>query len=182
MDITETIDVADRAAWRKWLQDNHDSAKEIWLICYNKASGKSRVSYLESVEEALCFGWVDGIKKKLDDERSVQRFTPRQAKSHWTELNKERARRLIAAGKMTDAGLKILPDLTLQPLQIADDVLATLKADPVVWENFENFPDSYKRIRIAAIEEARKQPEMFKTLLATFVDKTRQNKMFGSLE
>ncbi|MCU0494806.1 MAG: YdeI/OmpD-associated family protein [Chloroflexaceae bacterium] len=182
MEITQTLHVASRAEWRQWLAEHHATASEIWLVSYTAASGKPAIPYLHAVEEALCFGWIDGIAKKLDHERLAQRFTPRRPKGHWTELNKERARRLIAAGLMTEAGRAKLPDLSLDSFRIADDILAALQADPQVWENFQRFPALYQRIRIGFIEEVRKQPAVFQQRLANFLRKTRQNKMFGVME
>ncbi len=181
MPITETLEVTDRSQWRQWLMDNHATAKEIWLVYYPASSGKPTISYLHAVEEALCFGWIDGIAKKFDAERTAQRFTPRRAKSNWTELNKERARRLIEAGLMTEAGRATLPDLSLEAFQIAPDILAALQADEQVWANFQNFPSIYHRIRVAFIEEMRHQPDVFKARLDKLVEKTRQNKMFGGI-
>lgn len=180
--ITETFYAADRAEWRRWLEENHATAKEIWLIFPSAASGKPRIPYLHTVEEALCFGWIDGIAKRLDAENTAQRFTPRRTKSNWTELNKERARRLIAAGKMTEAGYAVLPDLSVESFQIAPDILAALQADPQVWEHFQNFTPLYQRIRIGYLEEMRKQPAEFKTRLENFIRKTHENKTFGTLE
>ena len=111
-----------------------------------------------------------------------QRFTPRRARSHWTELNKERARRLIAAGLMTDAGRAVLPDLDVASFRIADDILAALQADPEVWGHFQRFPGAYQRIRIGYIEEMRRQPDIFHQRLEHFLRKTRQGTMFGTLE
>lgn len=182
MPITQTLYVTDRADWRQWLMDNHASASEIWLVYYRPASGKPRIPYLHAVEEALCFGWIDGIAKKMDEERTAQRFTPRRPRSHWTELNKERARRLIATGLMTDAGQAVLPDLSVENFQIAPDILAVLQADAQVWKNFQRFPALYQRIRIGFIEEMRKQPAEFQKRLDNFLTKTRQNKMFGVME
>ncbi len=182
MQITETLYITERAQWRQWLMDNHKTAKEIWLISYTKASGKLSVPYLHTVEEALCFGWIDGIAKKMDAERTAQRFTPRRANSHWTELNKERARRLIASSLMTEAGRAVLPDLSLDAFSIAPDILAALQADPETWENFQGFPAVYQRIRIGYIEEVRHQSEEFQKRLINFLTKTRQNKMFGTIE
>jgi uncharacterized protein YdeI (YjbR/CyaY-like superfamily) len=182
MEITQTLSVTDRNEWRQWLLEHHATEKEIWLISYSRQSDQPRLSYLHAVEEALCFGWIDGIAKKLDAERTAQRFTPRRAKSHWTELNKERARRLIASGQMTAAGMAVLPDLTPESFSIAADILAALQADPQVWANFQMFPDLYKRIRIGFIEEVRKQPAVFQQRLAHFLKKTRENKMYGSME
>ncbi len=177
MDITVTFQPKNRAAWRNWLEENHARCQEIWLLMPKSPS----LSYLESVEEALCFGWIDGISKRFDTELLAQRFTPRRKKSNWTELNKERARRLIAQGRMTESGRAILPDLTLEPLQIAPDIQSALQADPQTWQNFLAFPDIYQRIRIGYVEEMRQNPPVFQTRLQNFVGRTKQNKQFGGL-
>lgn len=182
MDITETVYVPERTAWRQWLSEHHTTAREIWLITYAKSTGRPSIPYLHAVEEALCFGWIDGIAKRMDAERSAQRFTPRRPKSHWTELNKERVRRLIASGQMTAAGLAVAPDLSLAAFRIPDDILAALQADPETWQHFQAFPALYQRIRVGFIEEMRKQPTEFQKRLANFLQKTKQNKMFGVLE
>lgn len=179
MEVTQTLTVTDRSQWRQWLQDNHATANHIWLIFYGRSGSPQSIPYRDAVEESLCFGWIDGIVKKLDDERTAQRFSPRRPRSNWTELNKDRARRLIAAGLMTEAGFAVLPDLSPRELHIAPDILAALQADPQTWAHFEAFPDLYKRIRIDHIEDVRDQPELFQKRLAKFVDKTRHNKTFG---
>lgn len=109
MEIGETLYVTDRNDFRKWLEENHKSKKEIWLIQYKKAAKKPSINYVEAVEEGLCFGWIDNTEKSMDAERYAIRFSPRRPKSNWTETNKERARRLIAEGKMTEAGRAALP-------------------------------------------------------------------------
>lgn len=109
MEISETIYVTTGDEFRKWLLKNHKNKKEIWLIQYKKATKKPSINYVDAVEEALCFGWIDGLEKSMDAERYALRFSPRRPKSNWTETNKERARKLIAAGKMTEAGLATLP-------------------------------------------------------------------------
>ena len=109
MEIGETIYVTTRADFHKWLAKNHKSRTEIWLIQYKKATKKPSIPYVEAVEEAICFGWIDGFEKGMDAERYATRFTPRRPKSNWTETNKERARQMIAAGKMTEAGRAALP-------------------------------------------------------------------------
>jgi uncharacterized protein YdeI (YjbR/CyaY-like superfamily) len=109
MQIGETLTVASRGEFRRWLSRHHKSKTEVWLVIYKKASRHVTISYEEAVEEALCFGWIDGIIKSLDAERYVQRFLPRRSGSHWTEANLAKARRLIAAGKMHPAGLAVLP-------------------------------------------------------------------------
>lgn len=129
MEITETFYAANREEWRKWLSENHRIKNEIWLVTYGRSSGKPSVPYLHAVEEALCFGWIDGIAKKFDSERSAQRFTPRRPKSNWTELNKERAKQLILSGRMTEAGMKVLPNLSSDSFQIPTDILEALHQD-----------------------------------------------------
>ena len=109
MEIGETLYVTDRDDFRKWLEKNHKSKKEIWLIKYKKATRKPSLDYVEAVEEAICFGWIDGLEKGMDAERYALRFSPRRRKSNWTETNKERARKMIAEGKMTESGLATIP-------------------------------------------------------------------------
>lgn len=182
MPVTETFYPVHRGEWRAWLQAHHATHREIWLITYGKSSPNPSIPYLHAVEEALCFGWIDGIAKKMDSERNAQRFTPRRPKSNWTELNKERARRLIARGQMTPAGLAVLPDLRIEAFVIPSDILAALQVEPQTWANFQAFPPLYQRIRVGFIDEVRKQPEVFQKRLAHFLQKTRQNKMFGTVE
>lgn len=109
MEIGETLYVTNPEDFHEWLENNHKSKKEIWLIQYKKAAKKPSINYVEAVEEALCFGWIDGTQKSIDGERYALRFSPRRPRSNWTETNKERARRLIAEGKMTEAGRATLP-------------------------------------------------------------------------
>ena len=92
--------------WRKWLEKNHSTSPGIWLIYYKKTSGKKRLEYHDAVEEALCFGWIDSTSRPLDEEKYMQRFTPRKPKSGWSNLNKQRIERMIEQGLMTMAGLE----------------------------------------------------------------------------
>ena len=110
MEIGETIYVTTADEFRKWLIENHRIKKEIWLIQYKKATKKPSIRYVDAVEEALCFGWIDGLEKSMDAERYALRFSPRRPKSNWTNTNKDRARRLIAEGRMTPAGRAALPE------------------------------------------------------------------------
>lgn len=96
----------DRAAWRKWLEKNHQKANGIWLIYYKKGSGKTRVAYADAVKEALCFGWIDTTSRPIDEERYKQLFVPRKPKSNWSKLNKSYTEELIKEGLMTKAGLE----------------------------------------------------------------------------
>jgi uncharacterized protein YdeI (YjbR/CyaY-like superfamily) len=109
MDIGETVTFRTRDGWRRWLAKHHEDKKEIWLVYYKKSSGKSGVSYDESVEEALAYGWIDGMIKSLDEKSYASRFTPRKPKSNWSASNIARVKRLIAQGRMAEAGLATLP-------------------------------------------------------------------------
>src|SRR5919106_655260 len=101
----KTLYTADRREWRRWLRQNHRNEPEIWLVYYRKDSGKPRISYNDAVEEALCFGWIDSVLRKIDDERFAQRFSPRRPTSALSQMNRERIRKLIGQKKMTKAGL-----------------------------------------------------------------------------
>src|SRR6059058_4752700 len=106
MEIGTTLYVKDRRQWRSWLARHHQTAPEIWLIYYKKHTGQPRIPYNDAVEEALCYGWIDSIVQRVDDARTVQRFSPRRPKSFLSETNKERVRRLLKAKKMTRVGLE----------------------------------------------------------------------------
>ena len=109
MEIGETIYVTTREEFREWLEKNHKFKKEIWLIQYKKVTKKPSLPYVDAVEEAICFGWIDGFEKGMDGDRYATRFTRRRPKSNWTDTNIERARRMIEEGRMTEAGRATLP-------------------------------------------------------------------------
>lgn len=110
MEIGETLYVKNRKQWRKWLEKNHAKASCIWLVYCNQASGKPTISYEDSMDEALCFGWIDGIIKKIDADSYTRRFTPRKPGSAWSEINVERYERAKKAGLLTEAGIKAFGD------------------------------------------------------------------------
>jgi uncharacterized protein YdeI (YjbR/CyaY-like superfamily) len=178
MDITDTIKPIDRPEWRTWLAQNHKTLTEIWVLSDDRPEYPT-VEYLDAVEEALCFGWIDGIAKRYSSHELAQRFTPRKRHSNWTELNKARARRLIRLGLMTEAGRATMSDLEAEFI-VAEDILAVLRAEPEVWSNYQAFPDLYRRIRIGYIEEMRKNRSEFDRRLQNFVNKTANKKMFGN--
>jgi uncharacterized protein YdeI (YjbR/CyaY-like superfamily) len=101
--------VETRKAWRGWLARHHRSKREIWLINFKKGSGKRSLDYESAVEEALCYGWVDGQIKSIDHEQYVTRFSPRRPRSNWSESNRIRVRNLVDGRKMTKAGIATLP-------------------------------------------------------------------------
>ncbi len=114
MEIGQTLLVTTRDEWREWLTQHHHEYKEIWLVYYKKTSGKTGISYEESVEEALCFGWIDGAIKGIDRETYAGRFTPRRTKIPWSASNRDRVAHLLRDGRMTEAGLAALPADLLQ--------------------------------------------------------------------
>ena len=110
MQITNLLEYSTRAELRQWLVVNHKAAKECWVTTNRtKVPRTDCIPYIEVVEEALCFGWIDSTLKRLPDGRCAQRLSPRRKNSHWTELNKQRCRDLIARGLMTDSGLQAMP-------------------------------------------------------------------------
>jgi uncharacterized protein YdeI (YjbR/CyaY-like superfamily) len=117
MDSSETLYVVSRDAWRGWLADHHAQKQEVWLIFYKKASGKPSISYDEAVEEAICYGWIDSQIKSMDQERFARRFTPRREDSEWSVYNRQRALKMLRAGRMTKAGTALLPDEILRSWQ-----------------------------------------------------------------
>jgi uncharacterized protein YdeI (YjbR/CyaY-like superfamily) len=100
----------DAKAWRRWLERHHASASEVWLVFSRKHTGQACVSYDEAVEEALCFGWIDGIKKRVDEDHYTYRFSPREPGSRWSLINRKRAEALVAAGRMAPAGLAAIEE------------------------------------------------------------------------
>ena len=182
MDIGETLYVTERSQWRDWLECHHATKEEIWLVFHAKASGKPSMPYNDAVEEALCFGWIDSIIKKLGPGSRVQRFTPRRPGSRFPEMNKVRVRRLNESGLMMPAGLARAADIIEEPFVAPEDILDALRQNEVVWRNFQAFPDSYQRIRVGFIDSARQRPDIFQQRLDYFIRKTAQNKRFGMVQ
>jgi len=179
MDITQTLYVTDAKAWRNWLEEHYKTEKEIWLTYYKKATGKPRIPYNDAVEQALCFGWIDSIIKKLDEERTAQRFSPRKPKSGYSQANIERLRYLVAQGEVIEEVLESLGDILEQDFAFPEDILEAIQADDQAWHNYQNFSEPYKRIRIAFIKGARNRPEEFRKRLKYFIKMTRENKQIG---
>lgn len=164
---------------RQWLYLNSDKEQECWVVCKrggNKVP-EGVLSYLDVVEEALCFGWIDSTVKTVDG-LSIQRISPRRKNSKWSELNKERCRRLERLGLMTDFGRAVLPDMDISHFQICDEILSALKRDHMVWENYQSFPALYCRVRIDTIQ-IKRNTELFKSRLNKFIENTRLNIMYG---
>lgn len=179
MEVGETLYLTNRKDWRKWLENNYDKKNEIWLIYPKKSSGKERILYNDAVEEALCFGWIDSTVKSLDEENSIQRFSPRNPKSSYSQANKERIKWLLKQGLIHKSILGVAKNINLEKFVFPQDIIKAIKKDKVVWENYNKFSESYKRIRIAYINGARKRPDEFQKRLKNFIEKTRKNKQMG---
>jgi uncharacterized protein YdeI (YjbR/CyaY-like superfamily) len=171
-----TLHVAGRREWRAWLQANGCKEKEIWLVFYKKHTGKARLAYEDAVEEALCFGWIDSIIKRLDDESCARKFTPRNPGSKWSDLNIERARKMIAAGSMTAAGLALIDPALLRsrpvkPRAVPDGkepiptfILEALAADAKAGAFFAGLAPSYRRLYVRWVGSAKKEETRGKRL------------------
>lgn len=179
MKVGRTLYVHRVADWRAWLRKDHRTRREVWLVYYNKASGKPRISCNDAVEEALCFGWIDSQAAKLDADRSAQRFTPRRPGSPVSEMNRARVRRLVRERRMTKAGLEAIGSLRDSRLVIPPDIRAALEREPPAWKHFQRFPMSYRRMRVAFVEGARRRPEEFARRLAHLVRRSAKNERFG---
>jgi len=157
-----TLDVRRRERWRAWLAKYHASASEVWLVFHKRHTSRNSLGYEAAVEEALCFGWVYSLIKRLDDERYARKFTPRKAGSRWSTSNRRRYAKLQAAGLLTPAGLHRPPtarsgDAPRPSDSVPDDIERVLRANRAAWTCFEGLAPSYRRICIAWIEAVKQQ-------------------------
>lgn len=165
-DGKKAVEARNRAEWRAWLAANHDKELSVWLVLYLKGSARSSVEISEAMEEALCFGWIDSKAKKRDKESFYLTFSPRKPQSNWSNVNKERAERMISLGLMTESGQTMI-DLAKQTgtwdalTDIQNGVLPTdlfdlLSQNSVALAHFEKFAPSSKRGILEWIQHAKK--------------------------
>lgn len=179
-EVNNLLSVSNRDEFRKWLIEHHTIEKECWVIVKRgDPKNDDTFWYIDAVEEAMCFGWIDSTTKTLENGITAQKFVPRKANSLWSELNKERCRRMEKLGKMTDAGRAVLPDMSENGFTINETILKALQADKTVWNNFMSFPPLYRRVRIDTIQIKQNQPELFNSRLQKFIENTRQGVMYG---
>ena len=179
MNIGKTLRVRNRKEWREWLEAHFKTEKEIWLIYPAKASGEPRLQYNDAVEEALSFGWIDSTVKRFDEYSTVQRFSPRNPDSDYSQANKERLKWLMQEGKVHPLLLESVKQALRTEYVFPADILQTLKENKKAWHNFQHFSPAYQRIRIAYIDSARNRPDEFKKRLANFIKKSEQHKLIG---
>ena len=171
--------VFERERWREWLEANFDTAREIWLVYPNKVSGEPRILYNDAVEEALCFGWIDSIVKKLDGLRAVQRFTPRNPRSSYSQQNKERLHWLAAEGLLHPSVRESVEDVLKEEFVFPADILQAVRANEQAWKHFQGFSPAYQRIRVAYIDAGRRRPEVYESRLKSFIKATAKGKQIG---
>ncbi|CUS26822.1 Putative bacteriocin-protection protein YdeI [Paucilactobacillus oligofermentans DSM 15707 = LMG 22743] len=182
MEIDFILQLTTRKQLRKWLQENSKTKNQCWVLTTRATESgtiNKTMDYLDAVEEAMCFGWIDSTIKKVSETQLAQRMSPRRQKSQWSELNKERVRRLEKLGLMTDQGRKCCPDLSYDSFTIDEEIMNAIQNDEIVYQNFKKFPELYKRVRIDTIQIKKKQPLLFQKRLDKFIENTRENKMYG---
>jgi uncharacterized protein YdeI (YjbR/CyaY-like superfamily) len=186
----ETISPKNRHEWREWLQENHDKKQSVWLIYYKKKSNILTVTYTEAVDEALCFGWIDSKAKPLDEEKYMQFFSRRKAKSVWSRINKGKIERLINEGLMTTAGYHIIEiakqngSWTIldeaEALTIPKDLEEAFQERPNAENYFSGLSRSDKRNILQWLVLAKKQETRQKRIseIAELADQNQKPKQF----
>jgi uncharacterized protein YdeI (YjbR/CyaY-like superfamily) len=180
LDDAPLVQPADRASWRAWLEEHHSTSKGVWLVMWRPRTRRAGLDYEAAIEEALCFGWVDGTGGTVDDERGRLYFAPRRPRSGWAASNKARIERLMAAGRMQPAGLAAIERAkangswslfdSVERLEIPADLAAELAAHPPAAANFTAFPPSVRKGALAAIAVARR-PETRAARIRGIVEK-----------
>ncbi|MFC2035405.1 YdeI family protein [Chloroflexota bacterium] len=189
MELSKAFDFKNSQEWHKWIQKNHESENEAWLFIYKKNSSKLGIGYDRAVEEALCFGWIDGKMQSIDEDKFVLRFSPRKAKSIWSKINRERAELLIARGKMTDAGFTKIEEAKRNGLweaaytnkrkdMVPTDLEVALLENSMARANFHSFANSYRNMYIGWVTGA-KTKETRKRRIVEVVKRSTLNKKPG---
>ena len=191
MEVTTLLDIHTREDLYRWYEENHDKVREFWIRS-NRAGEECPgvVRYVDAVEVALCFGWIDSTQKRIDDGKPIQRYSPRRKGGNWCEHNLERCRRLIKLGEMTPAGLAVLPDMDPAHFLFEDWVLDALKADKPAWNFYRTTPANYRRIMVDRIQHYAhtQRPDYALRALQRFVEACQAGKLlpgwsdFGRLE
>jgi uncharacterized protein YdeI (YjbR/CyaY-like superfamily) len=158
----KTLDLRSRARWRAWLEANHDSVSEIWLVFHKAHTGKASIDYEDSVEEAVCFGWVDSLIRRLDEDRYARKFTPRKSDSFWSDSNRKRFAKVEALGLLAPAGRKRAPTANSYPRRpkrtatVPAFIEQAFKAEPRAWATFERLTARERIMYIGWIENAKR--------------------------
>jgi len=173
------LHITTRTEWRNWLKKNFKTESEAWLVYHKKGTGKPRIQYNDAVEEAICFGWIDSIVRKLDDKSIIQRFSRRSLKSKYSQANKVRLRSLVKEKKVHKEVLESLGAILKEKYVMPNDIILSIKTNRLAWKNFQKYSPQYQEIRIAFIDGARKRPNEFSKRLNYFIKMTEENKVIG---
>lgn len=179
LEVDRVVHPPDRSGWRSWLDEHRESRSHIWLAFWRAETGRRGISYAQAVEEALCFGWIDSVRKSLDERRWVQRFTPRRPGSPYSQANLERLAVLLEEGRVCGEVVASLGPIRPESFEIAPDILQALRGDPDTWRHWREFTPAYRRIRAAYVETARERGDAFHRRLHHLVEKTARGKQFG---
>ncbi len=177
-----------REKWRDWLSKNHNKETELWLVFYRKGIEKQTIDYESAVEEALCYGWIDGLVKKLDEESYTRRFTPRKENSRWSESNKRRVSKIIKEGRITQYGLSKIEaakksgqwnrrDRPQIPQEIPPELLKAFKSHPYAQKIFNNLSPSHKKEYIGWIYSAKRTDTKVKRVNASIILLEKKQKL-----
>ena len=183
------LDFSSAADWRRWLKRNHAKSQGEWVYMYKKGAGCSGLRYQDALDEALCFGWIDGQIHAVDEEKFRQRWTPRRKGSVWSQANKTRAKRLTAEGRMTKAGLAAVGEAkktgrwqaaytNRREERVPSDLTKALRAEPEAWSNFSRFAPTYRNMYIGWVADA-KQAETRQRRIAAVVRCSHENRKPG---
>jgi uncharacterized protein YdeI (YjbR/CyaY-like superfamily) len=166
----KTIEVQTASQWRAWLAKHHHSEAEVWLVFRKRDTREPSIAYEDAVDEALCFGWIDSLIKRFDDERYARKFTPRKPDSRWSTANRKRYERLRASGRLMPSGLKLAPTSRSggaprpSVARIPEYIRRELESYPVARNYFESLAPSYRRMYIAWIDSAKQQKTKMRRL------------------
>lgn len=176
--------------FRSWLETNSEKAKEVWVGFHKRDTGKPSLTWSESVDQALCFGWIDGIRKSLGETSYVIRFTPRNPKSVWSAVNIKKVEELKKQGLMKLAGIKLYEARSLERSEIysfeqgnitlPEPYLGTFKENKTAWKNFEAMPPSYRKPAIWWVLSAKQEITRLKRL-QTLIQDSENNLRIGQM-
>jgi uncharacterized protein YdeI (YjbR/CyaY-like superfamily) len=188
MEPRDVIHFATPDAFRAWLEKEHACSEELWVGYWKKSTGIPSVSWEETVDEALCFGWIDGIRKRVDDNSFVIRFTPRRAKSNWSCRNIERYSALSAEGRVTLAGQAAFARRTearsgvycfeqASLPELSDEYIARIRANPAAWRYWQARPPGYRKQAVHWILSAKQEATRDRRLAALIADSAEGRKV-----
>jgi uncharacterized protein YdeI (YjbR/CyaY-like superfamily) len=189
--VSEPIYFASPDEFRAWLEQHHETGTEVWIGYWKKATGKPSLTWSQAVDEALCFGWIDGVLRGIDDERHIQRFTPRKPTSNWSAINIAKVERLRAEGRMRPAGegafarrrddrSAIYSHEQRKNAQLEPDERARFEANAAAWEYFTSRPPSYRKPALWWVVSAKK-PETRERRLATLIEQSAAGEPINQL-